>query len=246
MNASLISSDRSTVIAALSNAAPLPPALLTRFVADRFAWACAFWLHLVLFAVLTDAASWRLPEARPPAPLEIELLPDTGEPQPVVAPASALPEETTGAAPDGPADIPGTEAGPGGVRQETWVTATAFLAAGVLSDPRSRQAREALASLTGADGREQICALEAMEQLRRDRPGSRPTRLAPHAFRNASFREGMIQVTAGAVRSNRVWYEIAYRCRLDAGGDTIIGFEYALGAPVDRALWDEYGLAPIH
>lgn len=85
-----------------------------------------------------------------------------------------------------------------------------------------------------------------MEQLRHDRQGFRPTRLAPHAFRNAIFKEGMIQVTAGAVRSNRVWYEIAYRCRLDAGGQTVIGFEYALGTPVERALWDEHGLAPIH
>ncbi|MCK7611706.1 DUF930 domain-containing protein [Roseibium sediminicola] len=167
-----------------------------------------------------------------------------------MTPTPALPARESGAAADTQPADPVT---PGSVAAETagpaapaWVTATTFLAADVLRDPRSQQAREALATLTGADSREQICALEAMEQLRHDRQGFRPTRLSPHAFRNAVYKEGMIQVTAGAVRSNRIWYEIAYRCRLDAGGQTIIGFEYALGAPVDRALWDEYGLAPVY
>ncbi|MEP5036628.1 DUF930 domain-containing protein, partial [Roseibium sp.] len=128
----------------------------------------------------------------------------------------------------------------------TWVTATTLLAGAVMSDPRSRQASVALASLTGADKTEQICALEAMEQVRRDRPGFRPTRLAPHAFRNATRKGNTVHVAAGAVRSSRVWYEIAYRCRLDAGGRAIAGFEYALGEPIDRALWDDHGLAPVH
>lgn len=126
------------------------------------------------------------------------------------------------------------------------MTARTFLAAGVLKDPRSRQAREALATLSGADRREQICALEAMEQLRRNRPGFRPTRLAPHAFRTASFGNNLVEVTAGAVRSNRIWYEVAYRCRLDASGATVIGFEHALGSEIERALWDAHGLAPVH
>ncbi|WP_269582998.1 DUF930 domain-containing protein [Roseibium sp. Sym1] len=213
---------------------------------------CAFWLHLVVFVILTDAATWRLPEARPPVPVEVDLLPETGSPVlPDVAPVSEEPATDTDMTALREAPVPepvpsGSKAGPVDEAAPTWVTATTLLAADVLRDPRSRQAREALATLAGADGREQICALEAMEQLRRDRPGFRPTRLAPHAFRNATFRERMVHVTAGAVRSNRIWYEIAYRCRLETDKDTIVGFEYALGAPVDRALWDEHGLAPIH
>jgi hypothetical protein len=211
---------------------------------------CALWLHLVAFVLLTDAATWRLPEARPPDPVEVDLLPETGSPVlPSMAPVSEAPATDMTALREAPMPEPvpnGSNDGPADEAAPTWVTATSLLAADVLRDPRSRQAREALATLVGADGREQICALEAMEQLRRDRPGFRPTRLAPHAFRNATFREGTVHVTAGAVRSNRIWYEIAYRCHLETGRDTIVGFEYALGAPVDRALWDEHGLAPIH
>jgi hypothetical protein len=85
-----------------------------------------------------------------------------------------------------------------------------------------------------------------MEQVRHTQPGFRPTRLAPHAFRNSVKEANEIFASAAALRSNRVWYEIAYRCRFSASGAEIIGFEFALGEPIDRSLWDEHGLAPVH
>ncbi|WP_298958194.1 DUF930 domain-containing protein [uncultured Roseibium sp.] len=150
----------------------------------------------------------------------------------------------TGESEEGVPETPQTE--PANPLADSWVTATSFLAADVLRSPRSSQARVALASLTGADKHEQVCALEAMEQLRQDKPDFRPTRLAPHAFRNGFSKGNTLHVTAGAVRSNRIWYEIAYRCRLEKGSQKIIGFEYALGAEIERSLWDEHGLAPVH
>ncbi|MCV0427976.1 MAG: DUF930 domain-containing protein, partial [Roseibium sp.] len=127
-----------------------------------------------------------------------------------------------------------------------WISATSFHAQDVLSDPRSAQARLALGTLVAGDRREQLCALEAMEQLRRTQPDFRPTRLAPHAFRNSFQRQNKIVVPAGAVRSNRIWYEIAYNCQLNGDGSDIESFEFALGNEIDRSLWDEHGLAPIH
>ncbi|MES0808094.1 DUF930 domain-containing protein [Roseibium sp. SCPC15] len=127
-----------------------------------------------------------------------------------------------------------------------WVSATAFHASEILSDPRSLQARLALRTLVSDDRKEQLCALEAMEQLRRTQKGFRPTRLAPHAFRNSYQKNNAIFAPAGAVRSNRVWYEIAYKCQLDNIGANIERFEFALGSEIDRSLWDEHGLAPIH
>ncbi|MEM9631837.1 MAG: DUF930 domain-containing protein [Pseudomonadota bacterium] len=127
-----------------------------------------------------------------------------------------------------------------------WISATSFHANEVLSDPRSLQARLALRTLVSDDKKEQLCALEAMEQLRRMQKGFRPTRLAPHAFRNSYQKNNAIFAPAGAVRSNRVWYEIAYKCRLDENGSNIESFEFALGSEIDRSIWDEHGLAPIH
>ncbi|MHA7773588.1 DUF930 domain-containing protein [Roseibium sp. M-1] len=214
-------------------------------MADRFAWVCAFWLHLALFAVLNSAAFWKTIPPSPPEPISVDILEDPVLPAPSAAP-EALPDDLPGtgqaglAAPD-ETPMPGSTGSEGG-----WVTATTLLAGSVLSNPGSAQARAALATLTGEDKSEQLCALEAMEQVRKDRPGFRPTRLAPHAFRNSRRRGELVDVSAGALRSDGVWYEIAYRCRLNTGGTEITAFEYALGAKIDRSLWEDYGLAPVH
>lgn len=223
----------------------MPGNPLHRFVADRFAWVCAFWLHLVLFAVLNNAAYWTADPPPPSDPVSVEIL---EEPllKPVPQPALPLAEDTSEpgiGARSAPEETP--QAGTDGAANG-WVTATSLLASSVLNDARSAQARKALATLTDADIGEQLCALEAMEQIRRDKPDFRPTRLAPHAFRISRRKGDMVLVPAGAIRSNRVWYEIAYRCRLAAGGTEITAFEYAFGKEIDRSLWDEHGLAPIH
>lgn len=220
---------------------------LTRLFADRFALVCAIWLHLVLYALLGEASLWRLPSPAPALPVEVEIVAAPSNVRPAPPPSSGL---TVPAAPSPGADaeaLPETAATGPGARTppaKDWVTATSLLATDVLNDPRSAEAREMLGTLTGADIRDQLCGLEAMEQVRKDRPGFRPTRLAPHAFRNAVYRDGLVEVRAGALRSNRIWYEIAYRCRLSADGSAIGSFEYALGDEIDRALWDEHGLAP--
>jgi hypothetical protein len=248
---------------------PTHPAHLTRFVAEKFPWLCALWLHLVLYVVLSDAALWRSVLLVPPEPVSVEIIPEFLPPSPPEVPAEEPQESRPQTAAVPPQSLPDPAPGSTGATdqppsssarvpeqtapqssapkpEQEWVTANTYFATDVLDDPRSAQAREFLPTLTSEDGREQICALEAMEQVRHARPGFKPTRLAPHAFRNSFQKEDTIVVPAGALRSNRVWYEIAYRCRLDASGKVVNGFEYALGAPIDRSLWDEYGLAPVY
>jgi len=247
-SAAVLCSDRSVPVPgsrsrAITASPASPP--LTRFVADRFAWVCALWLHLALYIVVTEDGLWRTVLPPPAAPVEVEIVARVpAAPAAETPPADISPASREDSVANAAASRPRDRAAPAGAA--AWVTATRFLAADVLKDPRSAEARLALATLTGADGIEQLCALEAMEQLRKDRPGFRPTRLSPHAFRNGYRKGDTVHVTAGAVRSNRIWYEIAYRCRLGTGGDAIAGFDYALGAPIDRALWDENGLAPVH
>jgi len=223
----------------------LPQDRLSQLVADRFAWICALWLHLALFAVLADfaIAPGTTPDRQAAVELEI-VLPGDGRARPKIRQSSPvrtgdarLPQKPDNGSPDG---LQKTEP------RQKWIQASRLLAANALLEPNSRQARRALATLIGADRREQICALEAMEQLRQGKTGFRPTRLAPHAFKNSAVRGNMIRGTAGAVRSHRQWYRIAYRCRFDPEGRRVIGFEYALGAPVERALWEAHGLAPVH
>ncbi|WP_299812098.1 DUF930 domain-containing protein [uncultured Roseibium sp.] len=237
---------------------------INHLIADRFPWLCAIWLHVFVFAVLASQAVRELSIPSAPEPMTVEivveprLLPSeelsaSSSPETDNA-ASAVPEAAEQAAltPDTlgtetvPAD-PEAESVPQGKTPDTgWVTATGYYASDVLKDPRSLQARQALTQVTGDDRIEQLCALEAMEQVRHTLPEFRPTRLMPHARRNSFRKENVVFAPAAALRSNRIWYEIAYKCQLDGSGSAITAFEYALGAPIVRAQWDELGLAPIH
>ncbi len=127
-----------------------------------------------------------------------------------------------------------------------WVVAGTLRAAEVLKDPRSAQARRVLTMVTSQDRREQICALEAMEQVRADAAGFQPDRLMPYALKNTVQNAQLIFAPAAALRSRRNWYEITYRCRLNAAGTVVEEFEYALGPPIPQKLWDDLGLAAVY
>ncbi len=220
-----------------------------RLVAERFSWIVAVWVHVLLFAFLAGSDDKDHPATSVANPLFVEILPLRDFARPV-APApfrqpDSMPQTGTEPAPE-----PDTEAPPRGTAasrpEADWRQATSFYAGEVLRDPRSAQARLALATLVSGDRIEQLCALEAMEQVRHARPGFRPTRLAPHAFRNSVQQGDEIVAAAAAIRSDRTWYDIAYKCRLSRSGSHVIGFEFALGNPIDRSLWDQHGLAPVH
>lgn len=236
-----------------SGAAPLGYAGspgFNRLVADRFPWVCALVLHLLFWVLVADQLTRTEKVPALQAPIEVDLFV-----QPVRRPAQEIPlpeafpatpsEPQTGASANIPEPRENAALQTEPEDERTWHTATHMLGAGVLSDPRSRQAVEELGNLTDVDRIEQLCALEAMEQVRNTEPGFVPTRVVPYALESTSRKGNELYAPAGALRSEYVWYEIAYRCRLDAAG-RVSGFEYALGKKIDRALWDELGLAPVY
>gem|GEM_PF-3113224 len=189
----------------------------------------------------------RLPPALPlqgPAALE----PDpaaAGTANHMIQDMAALPPRGgDGAAP--PEKPAPSETGSSWRAPENWVTAVTLRAAGVLADPRSDQARQVLALVSGPDRDDQICALEAMEQVRASKDGFRPDRLMPHARKNAVRSGDSIEAPAAALRSGGLWYEIAFRCHLNAASGTIAGLDYVLGPPIPSSQWEDLGLAAVH
>jgi uncharacterized protein DUF930 len=233
------------------------------FVLTRFPWICALWLHLGLFVLVASVSAPMLVDRVLQEPISVEIVPLPTAPDQSTRPGKSgenstryvqqdrqaaiqVPERLSSVA---PSPIPPMNEKPDkgtAGNQPNWIKATSFHANDVLNDPRSAQARAVLTNLTGMDQREQLCALEAMEQVRRNRPDFKPTRLAPHALRNSHQKEDVLHAPAAALRSNRVWYEISYKCELTAAGKEVRSFEFALGAPIERVLWDDLGLAPVH
>lgn len=101
-----------------------------------------------------------------------------------------------------------------------------------LADPRIRQA---LGKLPKRDRILQICGIEALEQVRHQRPNTFPDMLAPSG---GTVSGNSVSVRDGAFRSRALWYAIDFDCQLDDKAMQITQFSYAIGAQIPRAQWN--------
>ena len=111
-----------------------------------------------------------------------------------------------------------------------------------LASPRSRKAREMLATLSGGERNLQLCNLEALEQVSRSRPGSAPDLVAPYAMKPEKVRGTSVEVEGGAFRSKRNWFNIRFHCEVDPAGRAVVAFAFAIGEAIPRDEWQEHNL----
>ncbi len=100
-----------------------------------------------------------------------------------------------------------------------------------LADPRVKQA---LGRLPPTERIAQICSIEALEQIRHNRPGAFPDMLARN---DSAISETSLTVRDGAFRSRGQWYAIGFRCEADAKAMTIKGFSYTIGGAIPESEW---------
>ncbi|XYK81634.1 MAG: DUF930 domain-containing protein [Labrenzia sp.] len=230
--------------------------VLDRLITDHFSSVVALWLHLAVFVILASLPPANQQRSSTPLPVDVELVllpkaapaltaplsPSGGKKAPSQEGVLVKPQEDVRAI----EETPPLQARSDWRAAENWVTAKQLRSALVLQDLRSAQARAALETVTGLDRREQLCALEAMEQVGVHSQGLRPDRLVPHALKTTVQRGLELYAPAGALRSQGNWYELAYRCQLNKAGDRVMDFQFVLGPPIPGNLWDNLGLAAVH
>ncbi|MBY5352554.1 DUF930 domain-containing protein [Rhizobium leguminosarum] len=220
--------------------------------------AASFALHAIAILLLLLL----LPKAEPPLPLpddglSVEIVPQAVEslnmPEPVKAPSpeQAKPEaaepEAEAAAPisnNPPAAAMPTVAPitPPTPKPAEFVEASQLFSDKVLADPRSRRAREALRGLAGSERNLQLCDLEALEQVRQAQPAMAPDALAPYAMAAEQVSGNNVEVKGGAFRSKRKWYNIQFKCELDAGSGKVVSFAFLVGDAIPQGEWQEHNL----
>lgn len=101
-----------------------------------------------------------------------------------------------------------------------------------LSNPR---VKEALGKLSINDRMVQICSIEALEQIRRQKAGTFPDILAPtgSVTRDTSFK-----VNHGAFRSQGKWYNVNFHCQVNAGATAVTRFSYQIGSAIPEWDWN--------
>lgn len=117
-----------------------------------------------------------------------------------------------------------------------------MLSAAVLANPRSRQSLQVLKQLTPADQIEQLCNLEAMEQIGSWRKELKPDRVVSYALKYPKLSGNIFIADGAAVHSKYDWYRLRFKCSLSATRERVIAFEFLLGETIARDLWGEYSL----
>lgn len=122
------------------------------------------------------------------------------------------------------------------------IVATTLMTEDILADPANRLVRDTLPKLASTERIIQLCAIEAIEQIRLAKPGSRPDSIAAASFAASEFRDGVLAATGAAYRSDRQWYHLSFRCAPRGDLLAVTSFSLQLGDLVPEAEWEAHDL----
>jgi hypothetical protein len=88
---------------------------------------------------------------------------------------------------------------------------------------------------------EQVCDLEAMKRIKREK--KLPADRAQGAASAEPKTEGhTLTATGGAYRSKGAWYELSFVCQASPDHMKVLSFEYQTGKAIPESKWENYGL----
>lgn len=106
----------------------------------------------------------------------------------------------------------------------------------------SFRVRQSARKMSARDRIMQLCTIEALEQVRRQRPGSFPDLLVPFGRSGGRITEYALNASGGAFRSRGDWYNINFKCTIDNSRSKVVSFSFAVGGSVPRSEWGGRGL----
>ncbi|MFE0014900.1 DUF930 domain-containing protein [Mesorhizobium sp. NPDC059054] len=196
-------------------------------------------LHLLLLVglmLLPIPQALRLP---PIESIKVDFVPPPQAPQPV---QQSEPTATPKALPSTPTVQPLVQAPRPTTTQPPLIKAEKLYSAQVLADPRSRGARKALPQLAPQERVIQLCNIEALAQLRRQRSGFQPDLVVPYAMKDTKVTGQLLEAKGAAIRSKKHWYGLAFNCEVAPDLKTVVAFEFLLGAEIPEQQWADHNL----
>jgi len=89
---------------------------------------------------------------------------------------------------------------------------------------------------------EQICAIETMARVHRDKNPHRPDRAVIYALSSPKLEGDTVKGTGGAFRSRGKWYQYSFVCKTTPDHMKVSDFTYKIGQPIPEDKWEAYGL----
>lgn len=205
------------------------------------AWglSAAILLHLLLGLVLVLMPGPRPLAVIPERGIDVEIV--TEPPEHAPAAPTRLPSQ-----PDRPAAAPTAppvpNVGPRSVVPPPMVKAARMLSGAALADPRNRPVVQTLPLLAPDERMEQLCVIEAIEQIRTARRDTQPDRLVAYAMAETRTAGNALSADGGAFHSKGEWYAVRFRCELTPDHARVAAFEFAVGDAIPRGEWARHNL----
>ncbi len=103
-----------------------------------------------------------------------------------------------------------------------------------LSDPRVKQA---IGRLPPKRRIVQLCTIEALEQIRRQRPDAFPDMLVPFGPVGGLVSASGLNASGGAFRSRSKWYAVDFKCEVNPETTSVASFSFAIGKAIPKSEW---------
>ena len=88
---------------------------------------------------------------------------------------------------------------------------------------------------------EQICDLEAMQRIGKDR-AYRPERTIVSALAEPKVSDTTMTGTGGAFKSKGQWYQFSFTCKTSPDHMQVLSFSYEVGEAIPAEQWEKSGL----
>ncbi len=116
------------------------------------------------------------------------------------------------------------------------------VATAVASPATAGTIEKALMKLDPEERARQICAIRAVDQLRRDKQLPNADRVQASTSNPAAFDGHVVKATSGAVRAKDRWYSLNFTCGVTEDGMKAVSFAYKLGSEIPEEQWEDLGL----
>ncbi|MDP9633484.1 UNVERIFIED_ORG: DNA polymerase III gamma/tau subunit [Ensifer adhaerens] len=124
---------------------------------------------------------------------------------------------------------------------DRFVKAEELFSAKSIADPRVKQA---MGQLPVKKRILQLCNIEALEQIRHQRPDDFPDILVPFGPSGGFIGKEQIDASGGAYRSKGNWYDVDFKCKVDLETVEVTSFSFAIGNIVPKTAWKSRRLPP--
>lgn len=119
---------------------------------------------------------------------------------------------------------------------DRFVEAKELFSAKSIADPRVKQA---MGQLPVKKRILQLCSIEALEQIRNQRPEDFPDMLVPFGPSGGFIGKDQIDASGGAYRSKGDWHDVNFKCKVNLDTVEVVSFSYAIGGIVPKASWQQ-------